>query len=123
MKRPTIKRPTVSEKHRIDRALIQGKQILEQKRASATNRKKKDEDSERIDAFNRLLRSYAEILPAQVILLAIKMYKQGKSYDEVKRYLEYEKRREESLGKVNYYGGRTLREARQEHEDDELELW
>ena len=122
MKRPTIKRPTVSEKHRIDRALIQGKQILEQKRASATNRKKKDEDSERIDAFNRLLRSYAEILPAQVILLAIKMYKQGKSYDEVKRYLEYEERREESLGKVNYYGGRTLREARQEHEDDELEL-
>ena len=122
MKRPTIKRPTVSEKHRIDRALIQGKQILEQKRASATNRKKKDEDSEQIDAFNRLLRSYAEILPAQVILLAIKMYKQGKSYDEVKRYLEYEKRREESLGKVNYYGGRTLREARQEHEDDELEL-
>ena len=122
MKRPTIKRPTVSEKHRIDRALIQGKQILEQKRASATNRKKKDEDSERIDAFNRLLRSYAEILPAQVILLAIKMYKQGKSYDEVKRYLEYEERREESLGKVDYYGGRILRKARQEHEDDELEL-
>ena len=122
MKRPTIKRPTVSEKHRIDRALIQGKQILEQKRASATNRKKKDEDSERIDAFNRLLRSYAEILPAQVILLAIKMYKQGKSYDEVKRYLEYEERREESLGEVDYYGGRTLRKARQEHEDDELEL-
>ena len=122
MKRPTIKRPTVSEKHRIDRALIQGKQILEQKRASATNRKKKDEDSERIDAFNRLLRSYAEILPAQVILLAIKMYKQGKSYDEVKRYLEYEERREKSLGKVDYYGGRTLRKARQEHEDDELEL-
>ena len=116
MKRPTIKRPTVSEKHRIDRALIQGKQ----KRARATNRK--DEDSERIDAFNRLLRSYAEILPAQVILLAIKMYKQGKSYDEVKRYLEYEERREESLGKVDYYGGRTLRKARQEHEDDELEL-
>ena len=110
-----MKRPTVSEKHRINRAL-QGKQ----KRARATNRK--DEDSERIDAFNRLLRSYAEILPAQVILLAIKMYKQGKSYDEVKRYLEYEERREESLGKVNYYGGRTLREARQEHEDDELEL-
>ena len=123
MKRPTMKRSTVSEEHRTYRALIQGKQILEQKRASATNRKKKDEDSERIDAFNRLLRSYAEILPAQVILLAMKMYKQGKSYDEVKRYLEYEKRREENLGKVDYYGGRTLREARQEHEDDELELW
>ena len=123
MKRPTIKRPTVSEKHRIDRALIQGKKILEQKRASATNRKKKDEDSERIDAFNRLLRSYAKILPAQVILSAIKMYEQGKSYAEIESYLQYEQSREESLGKVDYYGGRTLREARKEIEDDELELW
>lgn len=121
MKRPTIKRPTVSEKHRIDRALIQGKKILEQKRASATNRKKKDEDSERIDAFNRLLRSYAKILPAQVILSAIKMYEQGKSYAEIESYLQYEQSREESLGKVDYYGGRTLREARKEIEDDELE--
>ena len=123
MKRPTIKRPTVSEKHRIDRALIQGKKILEQKRASATNRKKKDEDSERIDAFNRLLRSYAKILPAQVILSAIKMYEQGKSYAEIESYLQYEQSREESLGKVDYYGGRTLREARKEIEDDELEPW
>lgn len=122
MKRPTIKRSTVSEEHRTYRALIQGKQILKQKRASATNRKKKDEDSEQIDAFNRLLRSYAEILPAQVILSAIKMYEQGKSYAEIESYLQYEQSREESLGKVDYYGGRTLREARQEHEDDELEL-
>ena len=178
-----MKRPTVSEKHRIYRALIQGKKILEQKRASATNRRKKDEDSERIDAFNRLLRSYAEILPAQVILLAINMYEQGKSYDEIERYLQYEQRRkkekvedseedddfqrkqainnllksyqkslssevilsaikmyeqgksydeiesylqyeqsrEESLGNVDYYGGRTLKEAREEIEDDELD--
>ena len=122
MKRPTMKRSTVSEEHRTYRALIQGKQILEQKRASATNRKKKDEDSERIDAFNRLLRSYAKILPAQVILLAIEMYEQGKSYDEIERYLQYEQRRKESLENVDYYGGQTLREARQEHEDDELEL-
>ena len=100
MKRPTIKRSTVSEEHRTYRALIQGKQILKQKRASATNRKKKDEDSEQIDAFNRLLRSYAEILPAQVILSAIKMYEQGKSYAEIESYLQYEQSREESLGKV-----------------------
>ena len=111
----------MSEEHRTYRALIQGKQILEQKRASATNRKKTDEDSERIDAFNRLLRSYAEILPAQVILSAIKMYEQGKSYAEIESYLQYEQSREESLGKVDYYGGRTLREARKEIEDDELE--
>ena len=54
-------------------------------------------------------------------LLAIEMYEQGKSYDEIERYLQYEQRRKESLENVDYYGGRTLREAREEIEDDELD--
>lgn len=49
------------------------------------------------------------------------MYKEGKSYDEIERYLQYEQSRKESLGKVDYYGERTLREARTEMEDDELD--
>lgn len=51
------------------------------------------------------------------------MYEQGKSYAEIESYLQYEQSREESLGKVDYYGGRTLKEARKEIEDDELEPW
>ena len=54
---------------------------------------------------------------------AIKMYEQGKSYGEIERYLQYEQSIQESLKKVDYYGGQTLKEARQEIEDDELELW
>ena len=50
------------------------------------------------------------------------MYEQGKSYHEIERYLQEEQRKKEILGKVDYYGGRTLREARKEIEDDELEL-
>ena len=83
-----------------------------------------DEDSDfrRKQAINNLLRSYQKSLSSEVILLAIEMYKQGKSYDEIERYLQDEQRKKEILGKVDYYGGRTLREARKEIEDDELEL-
>ena len=95
----------------------------------ATKKTKKVEDSEEDDDFlrkqaiNKLLRSYQKSLSSEVILLAIEMYEQGKSYDEIERYLQYEQRRKESLGNVDYYGGRTLREARKEIEDDELEPW
>lgn len=70
-----------------------------------------------------MLRSYQKILSTKVILSAIEMYEQGKSYHEIERYLQDEQRKKEILGKVDYYGGRTLREARKEIEDDELELW
>lgn len=82
-----------------------------------------DEDSDfrRKQAINNLLRSYQKSLSSEVILLAIEMYEQGKSYDEIERYLQYEQRRKESLENVDYYGGRTLREAREEIEDDELD--
>ena len=82
-----------------------------------------DEDSDfsRNQAINNLLRSYQKSLSSEVISLAIEMYEQGKSYDEIERYLKYEQRRKESLGNVDYYGGRTLREAREEIEDDELD--
>ena len=82
-----------------------------------------DEDFRRKQAINKLLRSYQKSLSREVILSAIKMYEQGKSYAEIESYLQYEQSREESLGKVDYYGGRTLREARKEIEDDELEPW
>ena len=84
-----------------------------------------DEDSDfrRKQAINNLLRSYQKSLSSEVILSAIKMYEQGKSYAEIESYLQYEQSREESLGKVDYYGGRTLKEARKEIEDDELEPW
>ena len=80
-----------------------------------------DEDFRRKQAINKLLRSYQKSLSREVILLAIEMYEQGKSYDEIERYLQYEQRRKESLENVDYYGGRTLREAREEIEDDELD--
>ena len=80
-----------------------------------------DEDFRRKQAINNLLRSYQKSLSREVILLAIEMYEQGKSYDEIERYLQYEQRRKESLENVDYYGGRTLREAREEIEDDELD--
>ena len=95
----------------------------------ATKKTKKVEDSEEDDDFrrkqaiNKLLRSYQKSLSSEVILLAIEMYEQGKSYDEIERYLQDEQRKKEILGKVDYYGGRTLKEARQEIEDDELEPW
>lgn len=82
-----------------------------------------DDDFQRKQAINKLLRSYQKSLSSEVILSAIEMYEQGKSYDEIERYLQDEQRKKEILGKVDYYGGRTLREARKEIEDDELELW
>ena len=93
----------------------------------ATKKTKKVEDSEEDDDFqrkqaiNNLLRSYQKSLSSEVILLAMEMYEQGKSYDEIESHLQYEQRRKESLGNVDYYGGRTLREARKELEDDELD--
>ena len=92
---------------------------------SMTRLKYDDEDSDfrRKQAINNLLRSYQKSLSSEVILSAIKMYEQGKSYAEIESYLQYEQSREESLGKVDYYGGRTLKEARKEIEDDELEPW
>lgn len=82
-----------------------------------------DEDFRRKQAINKLLRSYQKSLSSEIILSAIKMYEQGKSYYEIERYLQYEQSIQESLEKVDYYGGRTLRETRREIEDDELELW
>ena len=90
---------------------------------SMTRLKYDDEDFQRKQAINKLLRSYQKILSSEVILSAIKMYEQGKSYGEIERYLQYEQSIQESLKKVDYYGGQTLKEARQEIEDDELELW
>ena len=81
-----------------------------------------DEDFRRKQAINKLLRSYQKSLSSEIILSAIKMYEQGKSYYEIERYLQYEQSIQESLEKVDYYGGRTLRETRREIEDDELEL-
>lgn len=82
-----------------------------------------DDDFQRKQAINKLLRSYQKSLSSEVILSAIEMYEQGKSYDEIERYLQDEQRKKEILGKVDYYGGRTLRKARKEIEDDGLELW
>lgn len=58
-----------------------------------------DDDFQRKQAINKLLRSYQKSLSSEVILSAIKMYEQGKSYDEIERYLKYEQSRQESLEK------------------------
>ena len=83
-----------------------------------------DDDFQQKQAINILLKKFQKRLSSEVIWLAIKMYEQGKSYNEIESYLKYELERKETLerlGKDNFYGGRTLREARKEIEDDELE--
>lgn len=115
------------EDREIRSALKDGINGLDGLKRFSKKKTKKVEDSEEDDDFrgkqaiNELLRSYQKSLSREVILLAFEMYKQGKSYDEIERYLQDEQRRKESLGNVEYYGGKTLREARKEIDDDELE--
>jgi len=115
------------EDREIRSALKDGINGLDGLKRFSKKKTKKVEDSEEDDDFrgkqaiNELLRSYQKSLSREVILLAFEMYKQGKSYDEIERYLQDEQRRKESLGNVDYYGGKTLREARKEIDDDELE--
>lgn len=102
---------------------LDGLKKFTKKRKQRNEDSEEDDDFQRKQAINKLLRSYQRSLSSEVILSAIEMYEQGKSYDEIERYLQDEQRKKEILGKVDYYGGRTLKEARQEIEDDELELW
>ena len=101
---------------------LEGLKKFSQKKTKKVEDSEEDDDFLRKQAINKLLRSYQKSLSSEIILSAIEMYEQGKSYDEIESYLQYEQSRKESLGKVDYYGGRTLREARKEIEDDELEL-
>ena len=101
---------------------LDGLKKFAKKKTKKVEDSEEDDDFRRKQAINNLLRSYQKSLSSEVILSAIKMYEQGKSYDEIESYLQYEQSREESLGNVDYYGGRTLKEARTEMEDDELEL-
>ena len=101
---------------------LDGLKKFTKKRKQRNEDSEEDDDFQRKQAINKLLRSYQRSLSSEVILSAIEMYEQGKSYDEIERYLQDEQRKKEILGKVDYYGGRTLKEARQEIEDDELEL-
>ena len=102
---------------------LDGLKKFTKKKTKKVEDSEEDDDFQRKQAINKLLRSYQKSLSSEIILSAIKMYEQGKSYDEIERYLQDEQRKKEILGKVDYYGGRTLREARKEIEDDELELW
>lgn len=102
---------------------LDGLKKFTKKKTKKVEDSEEDDDFQRKQAINKLLRSYQKSLSSEVILSAIEMYEQGKSYDEIERYLQDEQRKKEILGKVDYYGGRTLREARKEIEDDELELW
>ena len=101
---------------------LDGLKKFTKKKTKKVEDSEEDDDFQRKQAINKLLRSHQKSLSSEVILSAIEMYEQGKSYDEIERYLQNEQRKKEILGKVDYYGGRTLREARQEIEDDELEL-
>ena len=100
---------------------LEGIKKFTKKKTKTVEDSEEDDDFQRKQAINNLLRSYQKSLSSEVILLAIEMYEQGKSYDEIERYLQYEQRRKESLENVDYYAGRTLREAREEIEDDELD--
>ena len=100
---------------------LDGLKKFAKKKTKTVEDSEEDDDFQRKQAINNLLKSYQKSLSSEVILSAIKMYEQGKSYDEIESYLQYEQSREESLGNVDYYGGRTLKEAREEIEDDELD--
>ena len=100
---------------------LEGIKKFTKKKTKTVEDSEEDDDFQRKQAINNLLRSYQKSLSSEVILLAMEMYEQGKSYDEIESYLQYEQRRKESLGNVDYYGGRTLREAREEIENHELD--
>ena len=100
---------------------LDGLKKFTKKKTKTVEDSEEDDDFQRKQAINNLLRSYQKSLSSEVILLAMEMYEQGKSYDEIESYLQYEQRRKESLGNVDYYGGRTLREAREEIENHELD--
>ena len=100
---------------------LDGLKKFAKKKTKTVEDSEEDDDFQRKQAINNLLRSYQKSLSSEVILLAMEMYEQGKSYDEIESYLQYEQRRKESLGNVDYYGGRTLRETREEIEDHELD--
>ena len=100
---------------------LDGLKKFAKKKTKTVEDSEEDDDFQRKQAINNLLRSYQKSLSSEVILLAMEMYEQGKSYDEIESYLQYEQRRKESLGNVDYYGGRTLREVREEIEDHELD--
>lgn len=100
---------------------LEGIKKFTKKKTKTVEDSEEDDDFQRKQAINNLLRSYQKSLSSEVILLAMEMYEQGKSYDEIESYLQYEQRRKESLGNVDYYGGRTLRETREEIEDHELD--
>ena len=100
---------------------LDGLKKFAKKKTKTVEDSEEDDDFQRKQAINNLLRSYQKSLSSEVILLAMEMYEQGKSYDEIESYLQYEQRRKKSLGNVDYYGGRTLREAREEIENHELD--
>ena len=100
---------------------LDGLKKFTKKKTKTVEDSEEDDDFQRKQAINNLLRSYQKSLSSEVILLAMEMYEQGKSYDEIESHLQYEQRRKESLGNVDYYGGRTLREAREEIENHELD--
>ena len=72
------------------------------------------EDYEEKRKLNNLLKLYAKDVSGEIILIAIKMYEEGKSLDEIESFLKMERERTQSLRQVDYYGGRTLRESREE---------
>ena len=83
-----------------------------------SNKKKDDEDYEKKRKLNYILKSYAKNVSGDVILLAIEMYQKGESLEKIESYLKAEREKTQSFGKLDYYGGRTLREARTERDDD-----
>ena len=76
-----------------------------------------DDDFEEKRRLDMLLKSFNKTLPVETILIAIQMYEEGKSYIEIENFLKMEQERIKTLGKVDYYGGKTLKEAREEEMD------
>ena len=90
------------------------KKLIEKKKIDT----EEDDDFEEKRRMNTLLKLYKESLPDEILLIAIKMYEDGKSYVEIEKFLKLEQERIKNLGKLDYYGGRSLKQAREEIDEE-----
>ena len=60
---------------------LDGLKKFTKKKTKTVEDSEEDDDFQRKQAINNLLRSYQKSLSSEVILLAMEMYEQGKSYD------------------------------------------
>lgn len=86
------------------------------------NKKVEDDDEEiefeRIQQLRILLFEYMNDLSKEDMLTAIKMYEEGKTYKQIEAFLKIRVKQAQGYKNIDYYGGRTLREARKEIDDD-----